>query len=52
MLGQKHVMYDAEPQYLNQMGFMFLAAIQPILEKEVISELKKCRLRTNRVTSK
>ncbi|XP_059087578.1 globin-like [Tigriopus californicus] len=34
MLGQKHVMYDAEPQYLNQMGFMFLAAIQPILEKE------------------
>eukprot|EP00095_Tigriopus_kingsejongensis_P001661 maker-scaffold670_size114954-snap-gene-0.19 protein:Tk01661 transcript:maker-scaffold670_size114954-snap-gene-0.19-mRNA-1 annotation:"dual specificity mitogen-activated protein kinase kinase 5-like" len=34
MLGQKHVMYEAEPQYLNQMGFMFLSAIQPLLEKE------------------
>ena len=35
ILGQKHVFYEARPKYLGQMGFMFLAAIKPILEKEV-----------------
>ena len=36
ILGEKHIMYEADPNFLQQMGFMFLAAIQPILEQEVI----------------
>jgi len=35
ILGQKHVMYEAEPKYIDQMGYMFLSSIKPILEKEV-----------------
>ncbi len=51
ILGQKHAMYDADPTAMDQMGYMFLAAIQPVLEKEAImlsraikdsSNLKTC----------
>ena len=29
-------MYEADTRYIDQMGFMFLAAIQPTLEREVV----------------
>ena len=35
ILGEKHIMYEADPESMDQMGFMFLTAIKPILEKEV-----------------
>ena len=35
ILGSKHIMFDADVKYIKQMGYMFLSAIQPTLEKEV-----------------
>ena len=35
ILGGKHIMFDADVKYIKQMGYMFLSAIQPTLEKEV-----------------
>jgi len=35
ILGQKHFMYEANPEFMDQMGYMFLAAIKPILEAQV-----------------
>lgn len=35
ILAQKHVYYDADPQYMHLMGSMVLYTIQPILEEEV-----------------
>ena len=35
MLGQKHILYEAKPEYLHQMGYLFLSTIKPLLEKEV-----------------
>ena len=38
ILGAKHIMYEADVKYIKQMGYMFLSAIQPTLQKEVRSE--------------
>ena len=40
ILGGKHIMFDADVKYIKQMGYMFLSAIQPTLEKEVGITLK------------
>jgi len=34
-LGRKHIMYEAEPELLDQIGYLFLTSIKAILEREV-----------------
>ena len=34
-LGRKHIMYEAEPELLDQIGYLFLTSIKTILEREV-----------------
>lgn len=35
ILGEKHIQYEANVQHVDKMGYMFLAGIQPVLEREV-----------------
>lgn len=35
ILGQKHVFYEADAELFQQVAFMFLATIKPLLEQEV-----------------
>jgi hypothetical protein len=41
-LGRKHIMYEAEPELLDQIGYLFLTSIKTILEKEV-SHFPSCQ---------
>ena len=37
ILGQKHLFYDVQKEYMHIMGTMYLAVIRPMLEREVKS---------------